>query len=237
MKFEPLVKRFSSLIKKRKEILATVDYVNIRISTLKGHLLSNEELKALDQDDLKNVRRFFHWGAMVNINDVCYFNFFTTHPKTSLIVGGLKEEFTNYPVRDIPYVKKNLPFKYLNPIIQMDSSLVDKYFEKNYKVSRIPKDIKHHYFKDQRLGMEKLFRDTLFITEQNFKYNDKYLILKDSGEMSKLEIVDDISSIFTKKELLLSRDEFKLKHLYNGKWEKKQVVLKHLEVDEDFSNN
>jgi hypothetical protein len=38
--------------------------------------------------------------------------------------------------------------------------------------------------------------------------------------MPRLEIVDDISSIFTKKELLLSRDEFKLKHLYNGKWGK-----------------
>jgi hypothetical protein len=49
--------------------------------------------------------------------------------------------------------------------------------------------------------------------------------------------VNDKEAIFSKKELLMIKNSPRWRHLYNGKWEKKEVNLGYLEIEEnDFTN-
>ena len=118
-----------------------------------------------------------------------------------------------------------------------DARFIERYLEKDHKLKHLPKEIKDHYFKGQNFDLEKLFKDTLFIIEQNFKYNDRYVLIDSSADSFDMREVNDKEAIFSKKELLMIKNSPRWRHLYNGKWEKKEVNLGYLEIEEnDFTN-
>jgi hypothetical protein len=140
------------------------------------------------------------------VDDAAYFSFFTTQSKIKFKVNGSDKDIVNYRVKDIPYIKKNLPFKYLNPIMHADARFIERYLEKDHKLKHLPKEIKDHYFKGQNFDLEKLFKDTLFIIEQNFKYNDRYVLIDSSADSFDMREVNDKEAIFSKKELLMIKN-------------------------------
>jgi len=239
---------FSSKLKQTNvscERLGDIFFGTIKIKTLHGRMLKSTEQARAEEGAFgfstaqKGYKEHSHYGALLKLKNKTVLSLFTSHAETKFTKNFQDKAVLTVPNRrvdELTYIKKNLPFKYINPPIVVDQDFLDNYITISFDVKHLPKTIKDYYVVANKLNSRKLFHDTVDVLDKNFRQTAIILKCELTAEGLDFNLVKIDDKSPTLKEFIVKNHLTDLpaaENLLKGKWEKKMEITKVLE-DEDF---
>jgi hypothetical protein len=166
------------------------------------------------------------YGALLKFKNKTVLSLFTSHAETRFAKNFPDKAVlpvANRRVDELTYIKKNLPFKYVNPPIVVDQNFIDNYITISFDVKHLPKTIKDHYIVANRLNSHKLFHDTVGVLDKNFRQAAAALKCELTAEGLDFNLVKIDDKTHTLKEFIAKNHLTDLpaaENLLKGKWEK-----------------